>query len=72
MIASANIPDGYLIALLAVLLPSMIALMAWIVKELGRISNANSVSEVLIAHLERKVNEQEAELQKIQLRLDRL
>ena len=50
-------PDAYLVAVLPVLLVAIFGLMAWIVRELGRISNANSTSEVVIAHLERTVND---------------
>ena len=39
------IPDGYLIALMAVSFPATIGLMAWIVRELSRIATQSAVLE---------------------------
>lgn len=54
---AASIPDGYLIAMMAVSLPATIALMAWIVRELSRISTQSAVLEARQDQVEHRLDQ---------------
>lgn len=61
-VLAAEIPDAYLVAVLV----ATLSLIAWIVRELSRISRANGISEIVTAHLEKRVNDHEERLRDLE------
>lgn len=53
---AANIPDGYLIALVPIFVTAILALLVWIVKELNRVSVQNARNEEAISDHERRIS----------------
>ncbi len=56
---ATEIPDGLVYAVIPVSLTLIVALMAWIVRELSRISVANARSEQTLEDHERRIGELE-------------
>lgn len=65
---AANVPDGYLIASLV----AIFGFVAWLVREMGRISQDNTKSNTIIFYLEQKINEQEARMERHEAWIDAL
>lgn len=56
MLLAANIPDGYLVAALPVLLVSLIGIMTWMVREMSKI-------QIINASMSERINQQARELE---------
>lgn len=61
MVLAAEIPDGYLIAILPVCFVSLITLVCWIVKEMGKIQIVNAAMQVQV-NLQHEAQNAQAQL----------
>lgn len=57
----AEIPDPFLVAMLAVSTPLVVGLIAWIVREMGRISVQNGRTEERMDDHERRITRLESQ-----------
>ena len=63
---AAEIPDGLLYGLAPVVAAAVFGLMAWMVRELGRVSSTNAATEARLEAGERRMDDHDSRLRELE------